>query len=192
MLAWFETSKGRNSTFVKQLATILHFSTMPVWINRCLPAVWFKYIRSLRMYLKSKNVSKVWLSKVVLTSMSTGFVIADFDRLKKQQESKAAENQLNSYDIRVRVPGIFTFVVQRHFNPTRDFVFALLNVPGSLPKILIWVFAVTAKWLELSRAYLRNCSAQSLLRFPQFHQDFSTNFGGSKCAPIPTKNAQQS
>ena len=55
------------------------------------------------MYLKSKNVSKVWLSKVVLTSMSTGFVIADFDRLKKQQESKAAENQLNSYDIRVRV-----------------------------------------------------------------------------------------
>ena len=124
--------------------------------------------------------------------MSTGFVIADFDRLKKQQESKAAENQLNSYDIRVRVPGIFTFVVQRHFNPTRDFVFALLNVPGSLPKILIWVFAVTAKWLELSRAYLRNCSAQSLLRFPQFHQDFSTNFGGSKCAPIPTKLIQQS
>ena len=55
------------------------------------------------MYFKSKNVSKVWLSKVVLTSMSTGFVIADFDRLKKQQESKAAENQLNSYDIRVRV-----------------------------------------------------------------------------------------
>ena len=55
------------------------------------------------MYLKAKNVSKVWLSKVVLTSMSTGFVIADFDRLKKQQESKAAENQLNSYDIRVRV-----------------------------------------------------------------------------------------
>ena len=88
------------------------------------------------------------LKKVMLTSMFTEFVIADFDRLKKQQESKSAENQLNSYDIRVRIPDIFKFVVQRYFNPTSDFAFVLLNLIGLFPKIFIWAFSLTAKWFS--------------------------------------------
>ena len=60
---------------------------------------------------------KVWFTKIILMSISTGFVIADFDSFKKQRESKSAKpiKQLRQQSL---FQVFCTYVVQRNFNPT--------------------------------------------------------------------------
>ena len=60
---------------------------------------------------------KVWFTKIILMSISTGFVIADFDSSKKQRESKSAKpiKQLRHQSL---FQVFCTYVVQRNFNPT--------------------------------------------------------------------------
>ena len=64
-------------------------------------------------FLGGRNSS---LKKIVSTSMFIGFVVADSDRLKTQQENKSAQpfKQLRKHSL---FQVFCTVVVQRHFDP---------------------------------------------------------------------------